>query len=186
MKISIDINTLSPSTRNTIREELAGVLVHRFAPFSRHLQVPVPEGFEFVRLDRLNADVDLILPFSDRREADPWLPALNVSDLRVRKTHKFRAGWAEEDQWELVGKVTVLASQKDREDEDGWADTLLVRVEAKVVDHETVTTALEDTFSGSGCTHEHDCCGCVLDRVTEVRHLLDNLWVIKIAHSRNI
>lgn len=48
-----------------------------------------------------------------------------------------------------------------------------------------IKRALEDTFGGSGCTHEHDCCGCVSTSVTLVHFHDDNRAWVHLERSRN-
>ena len=86
-----------------------------------------------------------------------------------RLSHKFAPGWVHLDPTEYVGTM-VLTPQQEVEapgldHSDGGVFVQYGRLPAGVPFKE-VAQALRDTLAGSGCRHEHDCCGC---RSTSVR-----------------
>lgn len=82
--------------------------------------------------------------------------------LEVRKTHRYRDGWSYLDERQHVGTAVITPFRRVREAEDydtGPVTVARARIPAGQ-DRELSIRALRDEFSGSGCQHEHDCCGC--------------------------
>lgn len=81
-----------------------------------------------------------------------------------RLTHKYRDGWAHEDQWGNPITFKVLAprmTEAPGEEEYDEGGTHLYRVIGhKRMDKQAQVDALRSYFNGSKCRHEHDCCGC--------------------------
>lgn len=109
-------------------------------------------------------------------------------ELEVRLTHKYNDGWSYLDKHEYVGQAQAIAATKQKGDDEYWRNTLLVKVvDCHGVEPETIATALEDSFSGGRCQHEHDCCGCVRTSVNNVRPLRDGIhYALSMSYSRNI
>ena len=112
--------------------------------------------------------------------------------LERRVTHKYRDGWRNLDEWETLGAVTVrrrfgeqLKDDADIDDEAGTV--LLVEVELALDGEYTeddVRRALNSTFSGSDCTHDYDCCGCV-SRYARAQAMGGKEWMLLINYTRN-
>lgn len=114
-------------------------------------------------------------------------------DLQHRLSHKFRDGWSSLDQWdEDVGTAHVLEHTPRTVDHysvegDSYAHssfTVLVTSsgDRPLPDMEEV---LQDSFGGSSCRHEYDCCGCWSYGVHNVERLDDSVWSFDISASRN-
>lgn len=80
------------------------------------------------------------------------------SSLEVRKTHQYRDGWAYLDQWQDVCPVKLYRVEED---------VIRLRLPWKLP-RVLLVEAIRDSFSGSSCRHEQDCCGCRLTSVDEV------------------
>ncbi len=110
--------------------------------------------------------------------------------LERRVTHKYNSGWRNLDEWETMGTVRVrrgFAELVPDTADDMPGTVLLVEVELSgevPVDHKTVECALQDTFSGSNCTHDWDCCGCV-SKYAKATQLGDKEWMLLINYTRN-
>lgn len=111
--------------------------------------------------------------------------------LELRKTHKYNSGWRHMDEWQNIGTMEVLRTYAEQLGEfaDAYEEpgtVLLVRVkpDAQVTDADTVRRALESTLSGSNCTHDWDCCGCVSTYAT-ARLLHTDTWLVQQTHTRN-
>lgn len=111
-------------------------------------------------------------------------------DLRI--THKYQSGWSHLDKWTTVGTFDVLNRYKPVRDEDAsdasdaGSTVLMLNVQPEPdIDTETVRQAIRDTFGGSTCTHEYDCCGCVSNYVADLARIDDTRWFVQIRHLRN-
>lgn len=113
--------------------------------------------------------------------------------LELRITHKYRDGWRGLDGWNTVGTYVVrrrfVEQLPDDADQDAEPGTLLM-VETRLngtqaFTVEQVKTALENTLSGSSCTHDWDCCGCV-SSYAQADHMGANEWRVLINYTRNI
>lgn len=111
--------------------------------------------------------------------------------LERRITHKYRDGWRSEDAWETLGTVKVVTryeEQTEQEDYDAEPGTMLlceVALTDPAVAEDEVRRALQDTFSGSGCRHDWDCCGC-LHTTARARLLDGTVWMVLQSHYRNL
>ena len=85
--------------------------------------------------------------------------------LHIRETHKYRAGYAELDEWKFIGEIHIFNQHietDDDEDDQGesWTENKMgcVNVLHGPYSKETIDRAVRDSFFG-GCRCEHDCCG---------------------------
>lgn len=91
---------------------------------------------------------------------------MELIHLEIRKTHRYRDGWAHLDAWESVGVAKITPPrlvEKRPQDQDDYSVGPVMVCTARIPagqDRELSIRALRDEFSGSGCQHEHDCCGC--------------------------
>lgn len=105
----------------------------------------------------------------------------------ARRTYKYRDGWSHMDEWGkplkfkiLGGRITRLAEQYDE------VDTYVFRaIGDKRGDQAEQAQALRDTYSGSGCRHDYDCCGCVT-RYATVRRLRPGVFFVRLSGYRNL
>jgi hypothetical protein len=111
--------------------------------------------------------------------------------LELRRTCSYGDGWSLMDEWDTVGTYVVrrrfveqLAEDADAYEEPGTVLLVRVKPDAQVTDADTVRRALESTLSGSNCTHEYDCCGCVSTHAT-ARLLHTDTWLVQQTHTRN-
>lgn len=114
------------------------------------------------------------------------------TELKLRKTHKYVGTYQHEDQWEYLGRMTMLQyNAKCTDEEDPCEPTTIIQhFKVELENHDPVWTdeqvkrALRDTLTRSGCHHDYDCCGCVSTHVSEVlpltRHA--NEYIV-ISHS---
>ena len=109
-------------------------------------------------------------------------------ELEARLTHKYNDGWSYLDQFDHVGFATPIAATPHKGNDEYWRNTLLVKVEAgEGVIRDQIMEALDDSFSGGRCQHEHDCCGCVRTSVNNVRPMRDGVhYALRMSYSRNI
>ena len=112
-------------------------------------------------------------------------------DLSVRVTHKYASGWAYLDDWESIGKFSVLSSG-ELSDHNGAGEgtTTVTIVEVSRNDRikdADVERALHHVFSQSSCQHEHDCCGCLSYYAQSVHQMNDDddYWVIVVKSYPN-
>ena len=109
--------------------------------------------------------------------------------LERRMTHKYAAGWASMDEWDVLGTAKVVTRFEEQGDKDYDAEpgTVLlceVQVTDPAVADELVQRALEDTFGGTNCTHDWDCCGCVRT-LAQAKRWDNNTWLVKQTRYRN-
>jgi hypothetical protein len=110
--------------------------------------------------------------------------------VSVRLTHQFADGWAHEDEWRRVATFTVLPArlvEKPRANDE--AGTYIVHVISprpitSKREMDRIRAALADTFSGSSCRHEHDCCGCK-STWARVVHNDRRRFVLRLRITRN-
>lgn len=103
-----------------------------------------------------------------------------------RLTHKYRDGWADEDQWGDPIAFKVLAGRMT-EEPSGYDDggVYLARVVGhKRMDKALQADALASHFSGSSCQHEYDCCGCV-STYASARHVGGGEFSVRIRIGYN-
>ena len=115
-----------------------------------------------------------------------------MSNLAIRETTRYRAGWAYLDTWQSIGRFTV----EDKTEPDYGPDDynieeyhqryMFIRVELDQPEpFERIRNAIRDEFSGSSCQHEYDCCGCWHRSCYDVWHLEENLWLARVGAGRN-
>lgn len=111
--------------------------------------------------------------------------------LDRRVTRNYVGSCSSLDRWAHVGRVAVAAQYLEHyapEDNHDMSDVpgvvMKVRVESSK-GRDAIRAALYDTFTSEGCHHEHDCCGCLSVRVTNVFNLYDNDWLVVQSRSRN-
>lgn len=112
--------------------------------------------------------------------------------IEKRKTFKYRDGYAYLDEYEFVGRVEIISCEMHAEyigSDEVSTSTYVMRVIVKNSDRiKDFSEALYDHFSGSSCTHEHDCCGCWSYRVRKVKHIklgVVSLFKVVVGGSRN-
>lgn len=120
------------------------------------------------------------------------MQAFNALERRV--THKYVGTYRHEDEWEVLGRVYLLATGKseypeDDDDnlEDAYSQKLFVRVElydGVDASESDIKRALQDVYTSSGCHHDYDCCGC-RSYYANASHLRDDMWMVDIYSSRN-
>ena len=108
-------------------------------------------------------------------------------DLEKRLTYRYNSGWSYLDKHEYLGQAQAVAATRKKGDDDYWTNSLLLQVkDCDGVDQDDIKSALESTFSGGRCQHEHDCCGCVSTSVNSVRPMKDGHYALRMSYSRNI
>jgi hypothetical protein len=99
-----------------------------------------------------------------------------------RKTFKYRAGWAQGDNWDYVCTAKQLSGRVLHEPDsydDGGTHTYRV-IAPRSHKHKDLSKAIADSAGGSNCQHEHDCCGCATTLAT-VRRVSNREYVVR-AH----
>ena len=86
----------------------------------------------------------------------------HVIQLWERLTHTYSDAWRHLDEERYIGQVKQLGLTKrvmptDYDDGGKYQFRVVAPSELKGVN---LTRSIAATLSGSGCTHEHDCCGC--------------------------
>lgn len=109
-------------------------------------------------------------------------------ERRVRRT--YRDGWSYLDPHEDVGTAIILQrSGYHVYDDDGYegahSSVVLMVTSASNASPAKVKEAIQDTFGGSNCQHEYDCCGCWSSYAHNIHHVEDNIWSFDISASRN-
>lgn len=99
--------------------------------------------------------------------------------LQERVSYRYRDGWAHEDEWRSLGDAKVLPARcvREADDFDDGGTYLRHAIIPRGMDPEAAKRALADTFSGSSCQHEWDCCGCASYR-SDVRRIGRRQFVI--------
>lgn len=103
-----------------------------------------------------------------------------------RVTRNYRDGWKYLDHEEFVGNVRVTPPRLVREpDAEDFGDEGTYIMHARTAPGSpNIREALHDTFSGTNCRHEYDCCGCIF-RHARVRKVGPRDYVIRQTVSRN-
>lgn len=88
----------------------------------------------------------------------------------------------------FIGQYKIIGFTRHHEDEDGYAEVVVLEVISIVKDRGIVAKAIERTFTDeSWCGHDYDCCGCVRTRCSLVWPTYnDNIYVAQITGTRNI
>lgn len=87
---------------------------------------------------------------------------MELVNLYVRKTHKYRDGWADNDSWEFAGTLK-FTPPKEVHSGNGYDEGATYVRYARLpsgYDWRSVAKSVRDTMSHSGCRHDYDCCGC--------------------------
>jgi len=124
---------------------------------------------------------------------------LSCESLEIRLTHKYKDAYRYLDDSQRIGTVGVLRSVNRHEDSEyGESGSNLLFVKVLLdedlefpVDYQTVKDALRNHFSYHGCSHEHDCCGCISQSVNRMKLLRVNgfsnsqIYAISVSWYRN-
>ncbi|PNG49947.1 MULTISPECIES: hypothetical protein [unclassified Variovorax] len=107
-----------------------------------------------------------------------------------RLTHRFRQGWASEDEHEHVGRFRVLnvrhQAPSDHEAEYGSGGQSFITVRApRAVSADIVAQVLRDNFA-TGCRCEHDCCGHTSSYPGTPVRVKQRRWVVPVQLRQNI
>ena len=87
---------------------------------------------------------------------------MQTLDLFQRNSHTYADGWSHLDDWQHIGTAKQLTPRQttppDGHDDGGrYLAKVIAPRQLKARD---LTRAIENSMGGSGCRHEHDCCGC--------------------------
>lgn len=119
-----------------------------------------------------------------------------MTRLFLRETFKFNAAYRDLDSWIGIGTFKVIAAttvdcndELEEGEEPDFCEpqrtTMLVCADTSEPRPLTdVCQALEQEFSGSGCTHEYDCCGC-RSYHAHAMYLGKNRYEVVVSSSRN-
>ena len=121
---------------------------------------------------------------------------VDSDSLFIRMTHKYVDSYRHLDDNIYIGRVETLRSVKREDKGDDGKNLLFVRVfpdeDATVhIDVETLRDAIYRHYSYNGCTHEHDCCGCISQRVQAIKLLRINgfndsyIFAVQVSWYRN-
>jgi hypothetical protein len=105
---------------------------------------------------------------------------------QLRVTHRYVDECSHLDKWGKTFTFKLLEGRMTREGKDYTdAGTMAYRaIGSKTADQKQQAQALRDTFNYHGCTHEHDCCGCI-SRTARVRKVKPGIFSIRVTGSRN-
>ena len=107
------------------------------------------------------------------------------TDLEIRRTFNYNAGWSHLDKWELIGTTRAMGVIREKNDGESFRRTQLFLVNSDA-SKEDVRDALMER-ERFGCTCEHDCCGHFFGSATNARQVPNSkFWVVKLSGSRNI
>ena len=108
-----------------------------------------------------------------------------MNTLSSRKTWKYVTAWSHLDEWKNIGCYEIAKSRR-KPIEDGMREIQIISFtpEENVTDKE-IKKAIIDTIQ-FGCTHEHDCCGCLNGGAYNARKLTNKLWAVRISAYRNL
>lgn len=107
-----------------------------------------------------------------------------TNHIYERLTHKYVDGWRELDREKFVATVQSTPPRLVREGnghDDMGSYIMHVRAPRDAPD---LRQGLRDTFSGSNCRHEYDCCGCTTRRAA-VNKVSARDYVLRVSVSRN-
>jgi hypothetical protein len=93
---------------------------------------------------------------------------MELMHLYERKTHKYVDECRDMDEHEYLGRVKITPPQRTVEPKDFDDGGTYVRFARLPVgaDKRRYMAALAENLSNWGCTHEYDCCGCMLVRAS--------------------
>jgi hypothetical protein len=112
---------------------------------------------------------------------------LDTTHLYRRLSRKYRDGWSYLDGEEFVGTATTLDQHSETVWDEGYESfkgsyTVIVSGDAPAA---FVCEAIRDTFGGSSCTHDYDCCGCWSSHVYDVKLVEPGIFEFSRSGSRN-
>lgn len=114
-------------------------------------------------------------------------------NLEVRNTNKWNDDHKYRDDWTRFGELTILYSVARKGDSDSGNNLVFVKtkLDSIYVTNEDIKKAIDHTLSHQGCSHEHDCCGCVSQSVRRVKKLTnrpdsEDVWAVQIHWYRNV
>jgi len=89
----------------------------------------------------------------------------------LRKTWKYRDGWAGQDDWTFIQTVRLTPAVQVREPRDyddggSWVQYARLPAGTSRKRKAEIIRAIQHTVSGNSCQHEHDCCGCAMHYAT--------------------
>lgn len=107
--------------------------------------------------------------------------------LQINKTKKYVGSCNHLDTWDTVGEFTSLyvTERGGEESYESGSALHFIRVQSDRSEKD-IRAAIKDTYDQRGCSHEHDCCGCVSQYVSRVKHLGNGVWVLKTSWYRNV
>ena len=109
-----------------------------------------------------------------------------TQQLELRNTHKYNDDNKHLDDWNNIGTVTTLKVIKRKTEEyDSGFNLVFVKVHS-FESNDWIKTGLKDVFTNRGCSCVYDCCGCTSAYPIAIKHLADNVWVIKLSWYRNV
>jgi hypothetical protein len=110
----------------------------------------------------------------------------NTIYLRERLTHRYVDEYRHLDAENYIGEVKMLGitrSVAPRGYDDGGQYHFRV-VAPTHLKHLDLCSAIHDTLSHHGCSHEHDCCGCA-NRFASVKRVSKREYCVRMFVSYN-
>ena len=110
--------------------------------------------------------------------------------IALRLTRRYNDDCRHLDAHRHLGEVRVLPSRQTYsgngfDDLGRFVRTVKVSAEvAKRFKSKVIARALTETFSHWGCSHEHDCCGCLLVAAA-VQKISNRRWLVRESIGRN-
>ena len=125
---------------------------------------------------------------------------IDRDSLKVRITSKYKDAYRHLDEEQHIGTTETLRSIErhvDEEHGDSGTNLLFIRITLDQDTEEPITTddikkAIRNTYGYSGCSHEHDCCGCISQTVNRMKRLRINgfndneVWAVSVSWYRNV
>lgn len=109
-------------------------------------------------------------------------------NLSVRKTFAYVGEWQHLDKWQHLDGAARLTHMKEVDPGDGSPEDggtyLRWATLPRGVDRDLACKALVSVLTKAGCSHEHDCCGC-MSMYTSVHHRQGRRVVLKTTVSYN-
>jgi hypothetical protein len=91
---------------------------------------------------------------------------MDTVNLYLRLTHKYVDSYRHLDESRYIGTIKLTPPRQTREGNghDDLGDYVRFGRIPRGLDPKEVERAVSDTLSHWGCSHEYDCCGCLLTR----------------------
>jgi hypothetical protein len=162
--------------------DLMGAWAAAYLPSHRPVAQVATMGFNFVEVKHPGASRFRLLDSSP-------------ISLSARLTRQYTAAYDYLDRWWCCHNVKVhplLSCQLSADDGGEWQELLrVVRVDREdgfpvQLRRANIKRCLQDMFTQSRCRHEHDCCGCVSEQVTEVTYMHGGLYWIYSTNTVNV